>query len=168
MMRPLAAWASALAVGRRTQETKMNIQENKQLVLEGYRKFQSGDIAGLLERFRDDAVWASPDSELLPFSGHFHGKQGIGQFFAKLDATVQATSFAIKDLIAEGDKVVAIGEGAWRNRLSGRDYDMPWVHVFTLRDGMVMRVDSYYDTAPATAALQVLQPGQADRPDMRQ
>jgi hypothetical protein len=40
--------------------------------------------------------------------------------------------------------------------------------VFTLRDGMVERVDSYYDTAPAAAALQAFQPGQADRPDLRQ
>ena len=146
----------------------MDIQENKRLVLEGYRLFQSGDIAGLLARFRDDAVWASPDSELIPFAGHFHGRQGIAQFFAKLDAAVQATSFAVKDLIAEGDKVVVIGEGAWHSRLTGRDYDTPWVHMFTLRDGMVARVDSYYDTAPAAAALQTLQTGQADRPDLRQ
>jgi ketosteroid isomerase-like protein len=94
-----------------------------------YRRFEAGDIAGLLARFRDDAVWASPDSELVPFAGHFHGRQGIAQFFAKLDATVQATSFAVKDLIAEGDKVVVIGEGAWRNRLTGRDYDTPWART---------------------------------------
>jgi ketosteroid isomerase-like protein len=64
--------------------------------------------------------------------------------------------------------VVVIGEGAWHSRLTGRDYETPWVHVFTLRDGMVARVDSYYDTAPAAAALQTLQTGQADRPDLRQ
>lgn len=146
----------------------MNAQENRQLVLEGYRQFQSGDIAGLLARFRDDAVWASPDSDILPFAGHFHGRQGIGQFFARLDAAVQATRFAVKDAIAEGDKVVVIGEATWRSRMTGRDYDMPWVHVFTLRDGMVERVDSYYDTAPAAAALQVPQAGLAERPDLRQ
>ncbi|MFC5550020.1 nuclear transport factor 2 family protein [Massilia aerilata] len=146
----------------------MNTEQNKQLVLEGYRKFQSGDIAGLLERFRDDAVWTSPDSEFIPFAGHFHGKQGIAQFFAKLNANVQATSFSVKELIAEGDKVVAIGDSSWHGHLTGRDYDLPWVHVFTLRDGMVERVDAYYDTAPPTAALQALRSAEADRPDLRQ
>jgi ketosteroid isomerase-like protein len=137
----------------------MGIQENKQLVMEGYRLFQNGDIRNLLDRYHDDAEWLSPESEFVPFAGCFHGKAEIGQFFNKLDDAVQATSFVPRQFIAEGDLVVVTGDATWLAKKTGRSYDSPWVHVFTLRDGKVARFHSYYDTAAAEHALHTDQPG---------
>jgi ketosteroid isomerase-like protein len=139
----------------------MDIQQNKQMVMMGYRLFQSGDIRALMDLYHDDAEMAGPESEFVPFAGQFHGKAGIGQFFAQLDATVEAVRFEPKQFIAEGDKVVVIGEASWRTRQSGRPYDNSWVHVFTIRDGKVARFDSYYDTAPTARALHGGQPVQS-------
>lgn len=139
----------------------MDIQESKKLVAEGYRLFQNGDIRNLLELYHDDAEWIGPESEFLPFSGSFHGKQGITQFFTKLDAAAQAVRFEIKQIIAEGDTVVVRGESTWLARATGRSYDNPWVHVLTLRDGKVAQLQSYYDTAPGERAFRPEQPGQA-------
>lgn len=139
----------------------MGIQENKQLVMEGYRLFQTGDIRKLLERYHDDAEWLSPESEFVPFAGCFHGKAEIAQFFHKLDASVKALSFVPQQFIAEGDQVVVTGTATWMARNTGRSYDSPWVHVFNLRDGKMARFQSYYDTAGAERALHADQPGQA-------
>jgi ketosteroid isomerase-like protein len=139
----------------------MGTQENKQLVMEGYRLFQSGDIRALLDRYHDDAEWLGPESELLPFAGPFHGKAGIAQFFAKLDAAVRSIRFEPKQMIAEGEQVVVTGEASWMAKPTGRSYDSAWVHVFTLRDGKVARFQSYYDTAASEKAFQLDQPGQA-------
>lgn len=139
----------------------MDTQENKQLVIEGYRLFQSGDIRNLLDRYHEDAEWVGPESEFVPYAGSFHGKAGIAQFFTKLDAAVQAIRFEPKQFIAEGDKVVVTGEASWRVKQNGRSYDSPWAHVFTLRDGKVARFEAFHDTAAAEKAFRPDQPGQA-------
>jgi ketosteroid isomerase-like protein len=139
----------------------MDIQKNKEMIKEGYRLFQAGDIGNLLDRYHDDAEWAGPENEFVPFAGNFHGKGGIAQFFTKLNATVQATRFEPQQFIAEGDKVVVTGVASWRARTTGRSYDSGWVHVFTVSGGKVARFESYFDTAAVERALYVEQPGQA-------
>ncbi|MFC0253632.1 nuclear transport factor 2 family protein [Massilia consociata] len=130
----------------------MDTQDNKRLVLEGYELFKKGDIASLLERCHDDAVWSGPDSDIVPYAGDYHGKHEIARFFQKLDKASAATRFEIRECIAEGDKVVVIGEATWMVRASGRSYDSPWAHVFTLRDGKVARFETIYDIAAAERA----------------
>jgi len=139
----------------------MNAQENKQRVMEGYQKFQNGDIPGLLEMYQDDALWIEPESEHIPFSGKRTGKAAIAGFFQELDRAAQPLRFVPKDFIAEGDKVVVTGESTWQVRNTGRTYDSPWVHVFTLRDGKVARFEDYHDTAASERAYRPDQPGQA-------
>jgi ketosteroid isomerase-like protein len=139
----------------------MDAKENKRLVMEGYEMFQRGDIPRLLERYHDDALWIEPESETVPFAGRHQGKAEIARFFAQLGETTQAMRFEPADFIAEGDKVVVTGEATWQVKATGRTYDSPWVHVFTLRDGKVARFQSYQDTAASEKAFQPLQPGQA-------
>jgi ketosteroid isomerase-like protein len=130
----------------------MNAQENKQLVQEGYRLFQQGDIPAMLARCHDDVDWISPETELAPFSGNFHGKQGLGEFFRKLDASLQAIRYEPLDFIAEGDKVVAVGQATWLVRSTGRQFDTPWMHLFTVRDGKIARIQAITDTAASERA----------------
>jgi ketosteroid isomerase-like protein len=138
----------------------MTAQENKRLVMEGYQKYQNGDIPALLQMYHDDAVWIEPDSEHIPFAGKHAGKGEIARFFQDLDRASQALRFEPKDFIAEGDKVIVTGEATWLVRDTGRTYDSPWVHVFTLRDGKVSRFEDYHDTAASERAYRPDQPGQ--------
>jgi hypothetical protein len=138
----------------------MNAQENKRLVMEGYQKYQNGDIPALLQMYHDDAVWIEPDSEHIPFAGTHTGKGEIARFFQDLDRAAQPLRFEPKDFIAEGDKVIVTGEASWLVRDTGRTYDSPWVHVFTLRDGKVSRFQDFHDTAASERAYRPDQPGQ--------
>jgi hypothetical protein len=137
----------------------MDAQDNKRIVMEGYRLFQNGDIPGMLAYAHDDAAWISPDSEAVPFAGSFHGKAEVARFFSELGAAVQPTRFVVKDVIAENDKVVVLGDATWVVKSTGRSYGSPWVHVFTMRDGKFTRCEALYDTAPAERAFR------PDRPD---
>lgn len=129
----------------------MTIQENKRIVMEAYELFKKGDIAALLERYHDDAEWIGPDSDVVPFSGNYHGKAGIAQFFRKLGESSQATRFDIKECVAEGDKVVVIGEASWLVK-AGRSYEVPWTHLITMRDGKVASFETIYDNTTAERA----------------
>jgi ketosteroid isomerase-like protein len=130
----------------------MNTQGNKEAVQEAYRLFQSGDIRSVIERCHDDAEWTSPESDLIPSAGTFRGKTGIAEFFSKLDASMQATHFEPREFIAEGDKVVVLGQASWQVKPTGRSFSSPWMHVFTMRDGKVARFEAFTDTAAGERA----------------
>ena len=66
-----------------------------------------------------------------------------------------------KEFIAEGDKVVVVGNATWLTKPTGRSFDSPWVHVMTIRDGKIARFEAYNDTAPAERAFRPDQPGEA-------
>lgn len=139
----------------------MDAQDNKRIVTEGYRLFQNGDISQMLAYFDDNAEWISPDAEGLPAAGSFHGKAEVARFFSELGAALQPVRFVVNDVIAENDKVVVTGEATWLVRSTGLTYDNPWVNVFTMRDGKVLRTQAYYDTMPAERAFH------PNRPDLQ-
>jgi ketosteroid isomerase-like protein len=130
----------------------MDIQQNKQLVMDGYQLFQAGDIDGLLQLFSDDVEWLGYQVEFVPFSREYHGRQEVAQFFAELDEAQEVEQFEPQEAIAEGDKVVVTGEAKWIVRATGKHYGYSWVHTFTMRDGKVTRFQQYYDTAATQAA----------------
>ena len=139
----------------------MNAQDNKQMVMESYQLFLNGDIPSLLARCRDDAEWVERDSDCIPFAGTYHGKAEIAEFFTRLADGAEVLSFVIRDFIAEGDKVVVVGDASWLAKPTGRSFDSPWVHVLTVRDGKIARFEAYNDTAPAERAFRPDQPAQA-------
>lgn len=138
----------------------MDAQQNKRIIMDGLQLFQKGEIERMLDHFHADCEWISPEAEAVPFAGSFRGKAEVGRFFAELDAAMEPLRFDVHDIVAENDKVVVIGEAEWRVKSTGRTYTNPWVNVFTLRDGKVIRTDAYYDSLPAERAFR------PDRPDV--
>ena len=130
----------------------MSIQENKQLVMQGYQLFKNKDIQGLLALYSDQIEWVGHDSDYIPFAGTYRGKNQVAEFFSDLEQAQEAIRFEPQNFIAEGDKVVVTGEAKWLVKATGRQYDNPWVHVFTVRDGKVVRFQHYDHTAAAEAA----------------
>lgn len=145
----------------------MDAQQNKQLVIEGYQRFQAKDIEGVLELLSDNVEWIGPELECAPFSGCYHGKDAVRQYFAQLDAVQDANRFEPTAFIAEGDKVVVVGNASWHVKATGRDYDSPWVHIFTVRDGKVTQFEQYVDTAATERAYRPMAGAQAPQPGLR-
>jgi ketosteroid isomerase-like protein len=71
---------------------------------------------------------------------------------ATLKDVEDVQKFEPLEFIAEGDKVVAIGEARTRVRAGGQIISTPWVHVFTFSHARIARFRSFYDTAAAAAA----------------
>lgn len=130
----------------------MSSQESKQLVMRGYELFAKKDIQGLIALCTEDIEWCGPESELISFSGTFSGRSELADFFAKLDQEQEARRFEPQEYIAEGDKVVVVGQGTWTVKSTGNTYDSPWVHIFDIRDGKIARFRHYDDTAAAEHA----------------
>jgi uncharacterized protein len=127
-------------------------QQNKQLAMQAYQMYQAGNIDGVLQYFTDDCEWENNPTEHVPFSGSYHGKKGIAQFFADLSQAQEAEQFEPQEFIAEGDKVVVMGQSKWTVKSTGQSYENPWAHILTMRNGKVCRFQQFNDTAATQAA----------------
>lgn len=125
----------------------MNEKENSELVQQGYRLFSQGDIPGVLKLMSPNVVWASPKVENVPFSGSFTGPEGVGQFFGTLAGAIDILKFEPREFIAQGNKVVVLGEGRSRVKGQNEEFDDRWVDVLTVENGKITRYERYGDTA---------------------
>ena len=130
----------------------MSTEDNKGVVRKVFEKFGSGDVPGLLEMVAEDAEWAAPGPEVVPYFGERRGREGALEFFKNLGGSVEFESFEPGDFIAEGDRVVVLGRERGRVRGTGKVFDNAWALVFTVRDGMVAGLRIYENTAAIAEA----------------
>jgi Ketosteroid isomerase-related protein len=127
---------------------------NTDIVQSAYEKFSGGDIEGLLEILSDNILWQVPEVENAPFTGTREGRSAVAQFFKQLSESETFTRFEPLEFIAQNDKVIVLGETAATVTATGRSFETPWVHVFTVLDGKVAEFQEFFDTAAATLAFQ--------------
>jgi ketosteroid isomerase-like protein len=132
----------------------MSEKTNTEIIQEGYQKFGTGDITGLLELFDDNIEWETLAVENAPYTGAREGKQAVAEFFKLLNDSEEITRFEPLEFIAENDRVVVLGEAAATVRSTGREYETPWVHIFNLKDGKVTEFQEFQDSAVVTRAYQ--------------
>lgn len=133
-----------------TDIPNMAAGSNVDLIRGGYAAFAAGDIPAVLGLFADDLVWSTLES--VPFGGVYRGPQGAGEFFAKLPQNYSELRVEPERLIDAGDTVVATGRHRGRT-IAGNDFDVPWVHVWTLRNGKATSFTEVFDSAPIVEAL---------------
>lgn len=128
---------------------------NTEIVQKAYDCFGKADIPGLMSHLSDDITWTVPEIENASFAGSRTGIDTIGEFFTQLNEAEDMTRFEPLEFIAEGDKVVVLGESKATVRATGKTYKTDWVHVFHLRDGKISEFKEFFDNAAATRAFQM-------------
>jgi ketosteroid isomerase-like protein len=135
----------------------MSEQQNLEIVRRGYEAFGRGDIDTLLGLFNEDIEWVSPGPPELATSGRRRGRQGVAEFFTAVNQVFDIQRFEPKEFIAQGDRVVVLGDETSRIKATGKVLDSEWAHAFTLRDGKIVSFHDYVDTAAVVAELHAAQ-----------
>ena len=128
-----------------------NIEATKK----GYEYFQRGDIPALIRDLLDDnCTWVTPGpKDKLPWAGIFKGKQEIANFFGCVGENLEFSEFAPREMIEQGDTVVALGTLTGRAKQTGKTMKNEWAHVFKFREGKVVYFQEYIDTAADVLAM---------------
>lgn len=71
----------------------------------------------------------------------------MAQFFQKIGESTEYPLFEVREYVAEGDRVVALGNFEARSKTTGRSASTDWSMIWVLRDGKVARFQAYVDTA---------------------
>jgi ketosteroid isomerase-like protein len=130
----------------------MDVVEQEQAVVEEvYAAFATGDLARIRELFATDGVITQ--SPGVPWGGEHTGQAGLAHFLTTLTGHIESRPES-HQLIADGDgHVVQVGRTRGTVRATGARFDVPEVHVWTVRGGQVQRFDVYLDTAAMRRAL---------------
>jgi hypothetical protein len=124
--------------------------EHKQLIREMYAAYSRDDIDSVLNYMAPDIVWYSPGA--APFAGHRSGREEMRRFFEDVRRWVRIDQFDLDDVLADGDKVVALGRQRATVRETGASYDTHWAHLYTVRGGKVASGEVFADTHAIASA----------------
>ena len=116
---------------------------NAAVVETAYEAFGRGDIHAVLDLLADDVEWSSPKT--LPHGGQFTGKAGVGAFFQGLGANWETLSLDVEAVSDAGGDLVLGLVRADGKRTDGALAGYGATHVFTVRDGRVVRFREYVD-----------------------
>jgi ketosteroid isomerase-like protein len=123
----------------------MSANDNKRLVADAFAKWARGDGGAFFSMLADDVRWTVIGS--TPVSRTYTSKRGFQEgavqpLGTKLSGPIQPT---VRDVIAEGDKVVV----QWEGRATGKNgtlYNQTYCWVMRIQNGKVQEGTAYLDT----------------------
>ncbi|HXB68260.1 MAG TPA: nuclear transport factor 2 family protein [Candidatus Acidoferrales bacterium] len=125
----------------------MNEQQNTALIQNVYRAFANGDIQTIMNSLTGDVDWALEGPAIVPFSGRRKGGAEVLRFFQALAETQQDMKLTTETFVAQGDVVATLGRYSATVKATGKKFDVPIGHFFTIRDGKIARFVDLSDTA---------------------
>jgi len=126
---------------------------NLEIVQRSYDSFERGDLAAVLADLDPEIEWHQAQG--LPHGGLYRGREAVSRnVFEPLDAEWWSEFSAVPDeFLDAGEQVVALGRYRGTAKTTGKLLDVPFVHVWTLREGRATRFRQFLDTAGWVEAL---------------
>ncbi len=134
-------------------------QENVELVRRGYEKLQryvnehAVDFPGLGEFLDPDIDWRGP-RQFPDLAEPHYGHEGVRDYIAKIYEALDDYRMVPEEFIDAGDdQVLVFSREGGRGRGSGAEvYSQPTAHLWTMRDGKAIRMQSYWEREDALEA----------------
>lgn len=121
---------------------------NPQIVRSVYDSFARGDVSAVLAALDTDVVWTSAEGNPYADRSPYRGPQAIAEgIFRRIGS--EWSSFAVdpQEFIDGGETVVVLGRYSGTYKATARPVDAQFVHVWTLRNGKIVQMRQYIDTA---------------------
>lgn len=130
----------------------MSEQDNAALIKKLYAAFAAGDAQTILDSVADKAEWVNHGPSTVPYAGNRSGKEQIRGFFQAIGDSTTGAKVLAEKIMTSGDMVITTGRYRAKVRDTGAEIDTPIAHLFTVRDGKVVRWEGFSDTAQVAAA----------------
>ena len=116
-------------------------QENVEIVRRSVQAVQQGDLEVALESLAPSFVLIDPTRV---DATEYYGRAGVEKWFAEWWSIWDDWRFVVDRFIDAEPNVVMLGRQWGRGKGSGIEAEQPFGQVWTLQDGMVLRV-RYFD-----------------------
>ena len=138
----------------------MSIEENVQVVKKFFAAMGSGDKQALLAVVAEDIQWIIPGED-WPLAGTHRGLARLAATLRKASEEVEMTYPKPPELVAQGDRVLAIGVAVGKIKATDKTFEDHWVFDITLQNGKLKSVTEYIDTQALARASEM---GASPRP----
>jgi ketosteroid isomerase-like protein len=123
-------------------------QDNLETIRGLYAALARGDVPSVLETLDAQVEWNEAENFIYADRNPYLGPQAVlDGVFMRLGAEWNGFSAATEQLVGSGDTVIGLGRYRATCKATGRPVNAQFVHVFTLKDGKVVRFQQYTDTA---------------------
>jgi ketosteroid isomerase-like protein len=113
-----------------------------------YGAFGQGDVPAILGMLAQDVSWDFVGrAEDYPVFGRRSGRDGAVGFFQALGENEDIEAFEPQAFHAAGEVVVVEGRAALTLKKNGVKVAYDWAHLFTVRDGLIVRFKGFTDSA---------------------
>ena len=110
-----------------------------------YDALGRGDMAGVLGAMADDIRWYQ--AEGVPYGGLYRGGDAVAQnVFGPLMRDIPNFAVTPEQFIASGDTVAVVVRYTGTGKDTGKELDLPVVHVWEVRDGKLAQFRQFMDT----------------------
>jgi uncharacterized protein len=89
----------------------------------------------------------------FPHSDVYHGLNGVLDFFTRLFGDFEDWHSEPSEFFEAADHVIAIGTYSARAKATGRFFKARFAHVWTMRNGVIARLQQVADTVQVAGAL---------------
>ncbi|MEO5634153.1 nuclear transport factor 2 family protein [Gaiella sp.] len=126
---------------------------NVTIVRRSYDAFARGEMGAVLADMDEGIEWEQAQG--LPHGGTYRGLAEVrANVFDPLDRDWWSEFSAVPDeFLDAGDEIVVLGRYRGVAKETGKVLDVPFVHIWGLRDGTVWRFRQFLDTAGWIEAL---------------
>ena len=117
-----------------------------------YEAFARGDVPAVLATLDANVEWTEADG--FPYRGTYTGPDAVlNGVFARLGSEWDGFRAEPREFIDGGDQVVVLGRYSGTYKETGKAFEADFAHVWSLRDGKVLRFRQYVDSALVQEAL---------------
>jgi ketosteroid isomerase-like protein len=125
---------------------------NLEILRKGYGDFATGNIPSVLAIFDPKIEWIEADG--FPYGGTYIGPDAVlMNVFMKLGTEWVGYTVKPLEFIDAGERIVVLGQYSGSYKATGKSFKADFAHVWTFRNGKVVKFVQYTDTALVQKAL---------------
>jgi uncharacterized protein len=122
--------------------------ENKKTIEGMYEAFGRGDIPFVIGALDPDVEWWEAENFIYDDRNPYIGPQAVLEgVFARIGSEWEWFTVTPIEVLDAGESIVGRGHYAGKYKQTGREVKAQFAHVFSFRNGKVVRFQQYTDTA---------------------
>jgi ketosteroid isomerase-like protein len=120
-------------------------EQSVEVVKRAYAAFAEGDVPAVLGAFADDIEWH--EAEGMPYGGTYRGGEAVAQnVFGPISEDVEGFALTPEEFMAAGDTVGVVVTYTGTGKVTGKQLDLPVVHVWDIQGDKAVRFRQFADT----------------------
>jgi ketosteroid isomerase-like protein len=123
-------------------------EQNVQIVEGMYGAFAKGDIPAVLAALDPEVEWWAAENFIYDKGKPYVGPESVlKDVFMRIGSDWDGFASSPEEVLDAGDAVISHGYYSGTYRKNGKQARAQFAHIFTLRDGKIVKFQQYTDTA---------------------